>query len=124
MIWCSRIALLTGVALLAGCASAPPTAAPKAPEQVVTSSSLTLSHTDAQTALSAARPGLRACRRNHGATPVVFDATLEFEPSGKVSRVLIAPAGPVADCVRSDLTQVEIPKFEGGPLEVEMQITL
>ena len=120
--WCSRFALLTGIALLAGCASAPATAAPRAPEQVVTSSSLT--QVDAQTALSAARPGLRACRRNHGATPVVFDATLEFEPSGKVSRVLIAPAGPVADCVRSDLTQVEIPKFEGGPLEVEMQITL
>ncbi len=90
----------------------------------MTSSSLTLSQTDAQTALSAARPGLRGCRRNPHATPVVFDATLEFETSGKVSRVLIAPAGPVADCVRSDLTQVEIPKFEGGPLEVAMQITL
>ena len=106
--WCSRFALLTGLAVLAGCASPPAAVAP----------------IDAQTALAAARPGLRACRRNHSATPVVFDATLEFEPSGKVSRVLIAPGGPVADCVRSDLTQVEIPKFEGAPLEVEMQITL
>jgi len=118
---CSRFVLLTGFVLFAGCANAP---APMAPAQTVTSSSLARSQVDAKTALSAARPGLRACRRNHGATPVVFDATLEFEPSGKVSRVLIAPGGPVADCVRSDLTQVEIPRFDGAPVEVEMQITL
>ena len=118
--WCSRFALLTSFALFAGCARAP---APLMAEQTVTSSSLALSQNEVQ-ALSAARLGLRACRRNHGATPVVFDATLEFDPSGKVSRVRIAPGGPVADCVRSDLTQVEIPKFDGAPVEVEMQITL
>lgn len=121
--WCSRIVVVTGFAFLAGCASAPAPAL-AAPEQTVTSSSLALSQVDAKTALSAARPNLRSCRRNHGATPVVFDATLKFEPSGKVSRVLIAPAGPVADCVRADLTQVEIPSFDGAPVEVEMQITL
>jgi len=119
---CSRFALLSSFAFFAGCASVPAPAAPKA-EQTVTASSLALSQTE-QTALSAARPRLRACRRNHSATPVVFDATLEFDPSGKVSRVRIAPGGPVADCVRSDLTQVEIPKFDGAPVEVEMQITL
>ena len=126
---CSRLAVLIAFAFSAGCAVSAPPAASSSPSITAATSpsargATSLPRDDAHSALSAPRPGLRACRRNVGATPVVFEATLEFEPSGKVSRVLIAPGGPVADCVRSDLTQVEIPKFDGPPMEVEMQVTL
>jgi hypothetical protein len=125
---CSRFGLLAVLVFSTGCAASA-SAVPSSPvaSAAVTASApagSTFPHADAQTALAAARPALRACRRNLGATPVVFDATLEFEPSGKVRRVLIAPGGPVADCVRSDLTQVEIPKFDGPNVEVQMTVTL
>jgi hypothetical protein len=119
---CSRLGLLAAFVFFTGCAAPAPATSAVTPASA--SASTSLPRVDAQTALSAARPGLRACRRNIHATPVVFEATLEFEPSGKVGRVLIEPAGPVADCVRSDLAQVEIPKFDGPPMEVEMQLTL
>ena len=120
---CSRLGVLIGFAFFAGCAASPSRVSPVVSPGAI-SSSTAFPREDAQTALSAARPGLRGCRRNAGATAVVFEATLEFEPTGKVGRVLIAPGGPVADCVRSDLTQVEIRKFDGPPMEVEMQLTL
>lgn len=121
---CSRLSLLALLSFFTGCASAP--ASPAASASDVTSASATTAspREDAQTALRAARPALRACRRSTQGMPVMFEATLEFEPSGKVSRVTIEPAGPVADCVRSDLTQVEIRSFEGPPLEVQIQVTL
>jgi len=121
---CSRFGLLTAFAFFTGCAAPVASIPPTGAVMPVSTDSTAFPREDAQTALSAARPGLRACRRNPGATPVVFEATLEFEPSGKVGRVLIAPGGPVADCVRSDLTQVEIRKFDGPPMEVQMQVTL
>ena len=119
---CSRFGLLMGFAFFAGCASTPAGARGTSPG--VASASTAFPRADAETALSAVRPGLRGCRRNPGASAVVFEATLEFEPSGKVGRVVIAPSGPVADCVRSDLAQVEIRSFDGPPIEVEMQLTL
>lgn len=121
---CSRFGLLIAFAFSTGCAASASPVATIPSTAAVISDSTAFPREDAQTALSAARPGLRACRRNPGATPVVFEATLEFEPSGKVGRVLIAPGGPVADCVRSDLTQVEIRKFDGPPMKLEMQVTL
>ena len=134
---CSRFALpivafSVGLALLLGCtggssgraASAPPTASSAGASAVIVDAHPAFPTADAHTALSAAGPVLRSCRRNTHATPVVFEATLEFDPSGKVSKAAVAPGGPVSDCVRSELTQIEIPKFEGAPVEVQMQVTL
>ncbi len=124
---CSRfgcVALLTTFASLTGCAGAPASSRPSPSTAALLAGPTPFPQEDAETALSAVRPGLRTCRRNAGSTPVVFEAKLEFEPSGKVGRVLIAPGGPVADCVRSDLTQVEIPKFDGPPVEIQMEVTL
>lgn len=79
-------------------------------------------HDDAKTALVAATRGLKACR---GAEPTVVHATLEFEPSGRVSRLEITPsAGRLADCVRADLAQVAIPSFEGPPVAMQMRVRL
>lgn len=78
---------------------------------------------DAKTALAAASRGLKACRT--GSAPVEVDATIEFAPDGKVKKLKVAPSsGPVADCVRADLAQVEIPRFEGPPVAVDLKTTL
>lgn len=129
---CSRLAVITvafvGVlAALPGCAGRPAPAS--APLPSCTSATVIEPHAafpsrHAHTALAAADSMLRACRRDANATPVVFEATLEFESSGRVRNVAIAPAGPVSDCVRSELTQLAIPIFDGAPVEVRMQVTL
>jgi len=93
--------------------------------QTTTSSTTTSTfpHDDAKTALAAASRGLKACRT--GAAPVEVDATLEFAPSGKVKKLKVAPAtGPLADCVRADLRQIEIPEFVGPPVAVDLKTTL
>ena len=132
---CSRfglpvVAFSVGLALLSGCTggssgrAAPPSASGSGASAVIVDAHPAFPAADAHTALSAAGPVLRSCRRNTHATPVVFEATLEFDSSGKVSKAAVAPGGPVSDCVRSELTQIEIPKFEGEPVEVQMQVTL
>lgn len=83
----------------------------------------TFPHDDARTALAAASRGLKACRT--GDAPIAIDATVEFGPSGKVQKMKVAPGeGPVADCVRADLRQVEIPGFEGPPVAMQVKVTL
>lgn len=83
----------------------------------------TFPHDDVRTALAAASRGLKACRT--GDAPVEVDATLEFAPNGKVKKLKIAPAtGPLAECVRADLAQVEIPEFVGPPVAVDLKTTL
>lgn len=80
-------------------------------------------HDDARTAISAARRGLLACRRD--APPTVLHATLEFAPDGRVQRVGLAPAGgPVAACVREDLARIEIPRFDGPPVSMQVKVDL
>jgi len=78
---------------------------------------------DARTALAAARRGLLACRQAE--TPASLAATLEFSPSGRVQRVDVDPAdGPLADCIRADLKEVEIPRFDGPPVEMQLRVEL
>jgi hypothetical protein len=129
---CSRFAVATvafvaAVAALPGCAASSSARAPAPPpcaSATVIDAHAAFPSSHAHTALSAADSVIRSCRRDTQATPVVFEATLQFEPSGRVRKVAIAPAGPVSDCVRSELTQLEIPKFDGAPVEVQMLVTL
>ncbi|MBX3192460.1 MAG: hypothetical protein KF819_36050 [Labilithrix sp.] len=104
------------------------TAAPPAPVSVAHTTAATpestpsFPHDDAKTALAAASLHLKACR---GAEPVVVHATVEFEPSGRVSRVETTPAeGRQAACVQADLAQVAIPKFEGPPVAMKLRVRL
>ena len=92
------------------------------PVETTSKSVSTFPREDALTALSAAEAGLKACRRG-GA--VAIDATVEFAPSGKVQKLKVAPStGPVAECVRADLTQIEIPRFVGPPVAMQMRVEL
>ncbi len=79
---------------------------------------------DAKTALRAAQGGLRSCRAiASDFSPL--EATLRFEPSGKVSRVDVAPPtanAETASCVRSRLAEISIPKFTGDPVIVKMPV--
>lgn len=78
---------------------------------------------DARTALAAATDGLKACRK--GGDAVVVDATVEFAPSGRVRTLKVDPAhGPVAECVRADLVQIQIPRFDGPPVAMDLKTTL
>jgi len=91
--------------------------------EVPTKQVSTFPHDDARTALAVAKRGLKACRT--GDAPVAVDATIEFGPSGRVQKMKVAPGeGPVADCVRADLKQIEIPAFDGPPVALEIKVTL
>ncbi|MBX3209325.1 MAG: hypothetical protein KF764_30105 [Labilithrix sp.] len=78
---------------------------------------------EARTALRAAEGGLRSC--NDGAVPRSLEATIRFEPSGKVSDVDVAPADDrAASCVRSRLRDVSVVPFTGEPVTVRVSVTL
>lgn len=76
---------------------------------------------DARTALNAAAPGLKSCLKGSEASSI--DATIKFEPSGKVGAVDVKPAvEPVASCVRSKLADVAVMPFSGAPVTISMRI--
>lgn len=76
---------------------------------------------DARTALNAAARGLRSCRVERG--PQAIDATLRFEPSGRVSKVEVTPATePVAACVRMKLAEVTVMPFEGEAVTMSTKV--
>lgn len=78
---------------------------------------------DARTALRAAEAGLRSCTESP--VPRTLHVTMRFEPSGRVSRVEVAPAdGRAASCVRSRLSEVAVTPFEGQPVTVRLPVTL
>jgi hypothetical protein len=78
---------------------------------------------DARTALNAASPGLKSCRHDGG--PSSLDASVKFEPSGKVGAVDVKPAAePVASCVRERLAEVCVMPFSGAPVTMSMRIQM
>ena len=78
---------------------------------------------DAETALRAARGGLRSCADS--AVPRALDVTVRFEPSGRVSSVTVSPAdGRVASCVRTRLAEISIPAFHGESVALHMPVQL
>jgi hypothetical protein len=73
--------------------------------------------------LNAAAPGLKSCRADGG--PAAAFATLKFEPTGRVSEVVLQPdVEPVASCLRERLSQVEVMPFGGTPVAMSLKIPL
>jgi hypothetical protein len=57
--------------------------------------------------------------------PRPFEATLRFDPSGRVGKVDVSPPdGRVASCIRSRLGEVTLRSFEGDPVTARMAFEL
>jgi hypothetical protein len=78
---------------------------------------------DARTAIAAATHGLKTCKTPDG--PQEMDATLRFEPTGKVSNVELAPFDPdVSPCVKKRLAEVEVRPFQGEAKSLRTRVKL
>jgi hypothetical protein len=76
---------------------------------------------DLKTALRAASRSVRACRTDSG--PDEIDATMRFEPTGRVASVDLGPAaGVVAACVKKELSELALMRFDGPAVEVKVRV--
>jgi hypothetical protein len=121
----SRLLLrIAALALLVGCHSGTAAEAPSSSRAETTSAdSNAFPADDARTALNAASRGLRSCRVEGG--PSTVDASLRFEPNGRVSKVDVTPATePVAACVKAKLADVSVMPFDGDAVTMAMMVRL
>ena len=108
---------------VAGCHSTPGADVPSSRAETTSADSRAFPADDARTALNAASRGLKSCR-DEGSPPTI-DASVKFEPSGKVSAVDVKPAEePVASCIRMKLAEVAVMPFDGEPVTMSMRVRL
>ena len=115
---------IAALSLLAvgGCHSGAPAESPTSRAETTSAETRAFPKDDARTALNAAARGLKSC---DGDASTVIDASLEFEPSGKVGSVEVRPAEePVASCVRTKLAEVAVMPFDGEPVKMTMRVRL
>lgn len=118
-----RIAAFVTLALAAGCHSGPSAEAPTSHAETTSGDARAFPADDARTALNAASPGLRSCRKDSGTN--VVDASVKFEPTGKVSSIDVKPADePVASCVRTKLAEVSVMPFDGAPVTMSLHVRM
>src|SRR5690606_29477380 len=97
-------------AALAACHSGTGAEAPTSRTETTAADARAFPADDAGSALNAASGGLRSCLGEGGSS--TRDAAVRFEPSGRVSKVDVTPAGdPAATCVRSKLSEVAVLPF-------------
>lgn len=115
--------LVAALGVLAACRSGGEARAPTSRAETTSADSRSFPAEDARTALNAASRGLRSCRAEGG--PSTVDATVMFDPNGKVSKVDVTPASePVASCVKTKLAEVSVLPFEGDPVTMAMMVRL
>jgi hypothetical protein len=108
-----------------GWASAPAPARPPAPADAgAVAAASTFSHDKLQAALEAALPGLAPCWPYGltGAATISFDATAD----GKANKVRVAGASSPAQekCVVDHVAGLQLPRFEGPDVGVQLPITV
>lgn len=115
--------LVAALGVLAACHSGGEARAPTARTETTAADARPFPADDARTALHAAAPGLRACRTDAG--PSKLDATVRFDPNGKVSKVDVTPeAEPAASCVKKKLAEVAVMPFDGAPVTMTTRVAL
>jgi hypothetical protein len=118
-----RFAAPLALVAFVGCHSGGDAQAPTSRAETTGADAPAFPEQDARTALNAASPGLKSCRDDEG--PSAFDASVKFEPSGKVGAVDVKPAAePVATCVRERLAEVAVMPFSGAPVTMSMRIQM
>ena len=119
----SRLLLLFAIVASVACHSGTDAQSPTSRAETTGADSHGFHEHDARTALNAASRGLRSCRAEGG--PSTVDATVKFEPSGKVSKIDVTPASePVASCVKTKLAEVSVLPFDGEPITMAMMVRL
>lgn len=120
----SRLLLrIAALGLLVGCHSAIPAETSSSRAETTSADSPAFPADDARTALNAASRGLRSCRVEGG--PSTVDASLRFEPNGRVSKVEVTPPSePVAACIKAKLAEVSVMPFEGGAVTMPIMVRL
>lgn len=117
----SRLLLLFAIFASAGCHSGGDAQSPSSRAETTSADSNASPEHDVRTALNAASPGLRKCRAEGG--PSTVDARVTFEPSGKASKIDVAPASePVASCVKKKLADVSVLPFRGEPITMTTMV--